>query len=168
MVSNINKTVFEVNFDSDSQKNNEFEINLGIYFFTKYNVLGKFKNEAILAKNMQDKKERILVKEVDICESNDINNSSIYIKFKKYNSYLSLSERNIDFVDVTLIPQTKWILEKIIKDDMNNDEYVIASRIEKNNKFYYKNINDSDNNLDCECNYFTNFYLGWGWEGCVW
>ena len=158
MVSDINRTIFEINFDI----NNEFEINLGIYFFTKYNVLGKFKNEAILAKNMQDKNERILVKEVDTRNLNDINNNSIYIKFKKYNSYLSLSERNIDFVDVTLIPQTKWILEKIIKDDAHADEYIIVSRIEKNNKFYYKNVNDPDSN------YFTNFYLGWGWEGCVW
>jgi hypothetical protein len=167
MVSKTNKTIFEINFYSnisDNQTNNEFEINLGIYFFTKYNVLGKFKNEVILAKNMQDKNEKILFK-----EKYDAINNSAYIKFKKYNSYLSLSERNIDFVDVTLIPQTKWILEKIIKDDTNNnDEYIIASRIEKNNKFYYKNVNDSDNNLDNECNYFTNFYLGWGWEGCVW
>lgn len=45
------------------------------------------------------------------------------------------------------------------------DEYIIASRIEKNNKFYYKNINDSDSSSD---EYYTNFYLGWGWEGSVW
>jgi hypothetical protein len=154
IISDKYKTIFEIN--SILEKNKEtamFEIKLGIYYITKYNVLGKFKNESILARMIQDKNERILIKE----DYDKINNSS-YIKFKKYNSYISLSERNIDYIDVTLKRQTKWIFEKII----NEEEYIIAERIEKNNKFYYKNVNDLSEN------YYTNFYLGWGLEGCVW
>lgn len=153
MISDKNRTIFEmVELDS-----NIFELHLGIYFFTKYNVLGKFKNENILAKNIQDKTERILIKE-DL----DITNNSIYIKFKKYNSYLSISDRNIDFVDVTLKRQTKWILEKI----HSNDEFIVAKRIDTNNKFYYKDVNDQSINTSND--YYTNFYLGWGLENSVW
>ena len=166
IVSDKYKTIFEISdiLEKDNKedteidnikksKNNIFEIRLGIYYITKYNVLGKFKNEAILAKMIQDKNERILIK-----EDFDLKNNSFYIKFKKYNSYLSLSERNINYIDVSIKPKTKWIFEKII----NNDEYIHAERIEKNNKFYYKNVNDLDEN------YYTNYYLGWGLEGCVW
>jgi hypothetical protein len=135
-LSDINKTIFEIN----NLSNNIIEIKLGIYYLTRYNIIGHFRNENILIKYLKDETEKYIIKE-------NIDNDSFYLKFKKYNNYISLN--NECNIDLTNNPKNKWIFEKVnIKD-----EYIEFSRFEKNNKFYYKNIKNNE--------LYTNYYLGW-------
>jgi hypothetical protein len=135
-LSDINKTVFEIS----NLSNNIIEIKLGIYYLTRYNIIGHFRNENILLKYLKDETEKYIIKE-------NIDNDSFYLKFKKYNYYISLN--NECNIDLTNNPKNKWIFEKVnIKD-----EYIEFSRFEKNNKFYYKNIKNNE--------LYTNYYLGW-------
>ena len=99
---------------------------------------------------MKDESEKILIKE-DLKED-----GSFYIKFMKYNNYLSISSRLIDNIDTTIKRENRWIFEKAEK----KAEFIKVSRFIKNNKYYYKNIDTEE--------IYTNFYMGWGWEGVMW
>ena len=135
-LSDENKSIFEIN----CLDNNIIEIKLGIYNLTRYNIIGQFSNETILLKSLKDDTEKYIIKE-------NIDKDSFYLKFKKYNNYISY---NNEFnIEVTNSTKNRWIFEEInIKD-----EYVECTRFEKNNKFYYKNIENND--------LYTNHYLGW-------
>ena len=143
------KTIFEIS----NIKNNplKIEIKLGIYSLTKYNCKGKFRNESIFFKYIKDESEREILK-----EDFDIKNNSFYIKFLKYNSYLTINEKNIETVDSTVKKSNKWILEKVVN---SGDGYIKVIRFLKNKKFYYKNIETGE--------VFTNYYLGWGYENII-
>jgi hypothetical protein len=143
------KTFFEIfNLKDNPMK---IEIKLGIYYLTKYNCKGKFRNESIFFKYVKDESEREILK-----EDFDIKNNSFYIKFLKYNAYLTINDKNIDIVDSTLKKSNKWVLEKV---ENSGKEYIKVNRFLKNKKFYYKNIETGE--------VFTNYYLGWGYENII-
>lgn len=54
-LSNEEKTIFNIN---QNLNNDNIEINLGIYYITLYNTIGKFKNENIYFKYFKDEKEK--------------------------------------------------------------------------------------------------------------
>ena len=145
-LSNIKKTAFQI----IDKNNNNIEIRLGIYNLTRYNYIGKFRNEIILMKYIYDEKERELTKE-DI----DINNS-FYLKFIKYNLYLSIKNNKDNIIDITINKNDKWYFENV---DLSN-EYINCTRIINNNKIYYKNIETNE--------VYTNYYKGWGIENVLW
>ena len=137
------KTIFEIN-DID---NNMIIINLGIYFFTRYNCASKFRNENILINCYNNENEKFIKKD----DIDDLNN--FYFKFVKYNNYLSINKGSIT---VTSKKISKWKFEKII----STGEYIYVTRFIKNNKFYYKNIENNE--------VYTNYYMGWGLENILW
>jgi putative NIF3 family GTP cyclohydrolase 1 type 2 len=102
-------------------------------------------------KYIKDETEREILK-----ENFDTKNNSFYIKFLKYNAYLTINEKNIELVDSTFKKTNKWILEKA---NNNGKEFIKVSRFLKNKKFYYKNIENGE--------IFTNYYLGWGYENII-
>jgi hypothetical protein len=133
----INKTPFEIIY----KNNNYIEIKLGIYNLTRYNSIGNIRNETILMKYFRDNKEKEIYLEDNL-------NNSFYIKFSKYNCYLTINEKNK--IDITNNKEnsTKWSFENICKDD-----YIYCTRFIKNKKFYYKDINTNE--------IYTNYYKGW-------
>ena len=135
-LSSNNKTMFEINNIID----NIISIQLGIYYLTKYNSISKFRNELTLIKCYNNNNEKYMVKE-DIDE-----NGSFFLKFIKYNNYFTVKNNK----------KSKWQFEKIIC----KDEYVYMTRYNKNNKFYYKNIENNE--------VYTNYYMGWGLENILW
>jgi hypothetical protein len=144
-----NKTIFEI-----YQKNtfaNTIEIKLGIYYLTRYNSFGKFRNEQILIKYLREDKERDIIKEYE--KDDDLSNE-FYLKFLKYNCYLNININNTSTV-VTHNKITKWTFEKVIMDE----PYFEASRFIKNNKFYYKNTKTNE--------IYTNYYKGWAIENIL-
>jgi hypothetical protein len=141
-LSNDKKTIFEVNNVSASAN----IINLGIYFFTRFNCIGEFRNENVLLKCYNDNNEKYIITE-DIDEYNNF-----YIKFAKYGTYLSINDDNID---ISHQKKYKWNFESIL----NNQEYIYMTRFIKNNKFYYKNIENNE--------IYTNYYMGWGLENVL-
>ena len=60
----------------------------------------------------------------------------------------------LDNLDFSVRKENRWIFEKVEK----KTEFINVKRYIKNNKFYY--INDDY--------VYTNFYMGWGWEGIMW
>jgi len=76
-LSDINKATFEI-----IKKNNSIQIKLGIYYLTRYNAVGNFKNETILFKYLKDESEKELILE-DIDENN-----TFFLKFLRNNFYL--------------------------------------------------------------------------------
>ena len=73
-----------------------------------------------------------------------------------FNSYLSLNTKNNDYTHISTKKNNKWIFEK----NNNQSKFIKVSRFIKNNKFYYKNIENNE--------IYTNFYQGWGWEYVLW
>ena len=147
------KTIFEINsinIDKELFSENIIVINLGIYYFTRYNCTNKFRNESILIKCYNNNNEKYILKE-NIDEHNNF-----YIKFIKYNNYLSINKKDNNYIDITSQKINKWTFDTII----NNDEYIYVTRFIKNNKFYYKNINTNE--------IYTNYYMGWGLENILW
>jgi hypothetical protein len=138
-----NKTLFEINF----KKNNLFEIKLGIYYFTRYNCKGKFRNENLLIKCLKDSGERDIIK-----ENIDNEEHSFFIKFLRYKTYLSTTN---DYLDNSVNGVNRWIFEK----SDNIEEYIQVMQYKENKKIYYKNIKTNE--------VFTNYYLGWGYEGIL-
>ena len=132
-LSDDNRTFFEINME-----NKKVEINLGIYFLTRYNFYGKFRNENMLLKYFNSK----IDKEIIIDGS--------YLKFKN-NTYLLIDNGNVNVNE-----PCKWIFEKA----NNDNEYINVRRFIKNKKFYYQNIETSE--------IYTNYYNGWGWEWILW
>ena len=139
-LSNSSKTIFEI-------KNNT--INLGIYYLTRYNYIGKFRNEQILLKYFKDFNEKEIIKE------NIDENNSFYLKFTKYNTYLSVNTKNNTFLNISSNKINKWIFEKI----NNNMEYITVKRFIKNNKIYYQNIETNE--------IYANYYNGWSLENIL-
>jgi hypothetical protein len=133
-LSETDKTIFEI-------KNNT--INLGIYYLTKYNYIGKFRNENMLLKYFKDYYEKEIIKE------NIDENNTFYLKFTKCNKYLSVNHKNDKLLDINTNKINKWIFEKI----NNNSEYITVSRFIKNNKIYYQNIDTKE--------IYANYYNGW-------
>ena len=78
--------------------------------------------------------------------------NNFYIKFAKYGTYLSINDDNID---ISYQKKNKWNFEHIL----NNQEYIYMTRFIKNNKFYYKNIDNNE--------IYTNYYMGWGLENVL-
>ena len=143
-LSDEKRTIFTIN----EKNNNIIEIKLGIYFVTFYNSISKFRNEVVYNKYFKDEKEREIIKEY-INES-----TSFYLKFKKYDKYLSF--KNNDIIDISIKRSCKWIFEKVEYEDK---EFIYLTRELKNNKFYYTNIDNGD--------IYTNYYLGWGIDGLL-
>jgi hypothetical protein len=149
ILSEDKKTIFEINNENVNMNNNNIVIiNLGIYFFTRYNCKNKFRNENILIKCYNDNIEKYIIKE------NIDEYDNFYFKFAKYNNYLSINKDNN--IDVTIKNTNKWFFEK----NNNNDEYIYVTRFIKNNKYYYKNIENNE--------IYTNYYMGWGLENILW
>ena len=142
LLSKSNKTLFEINIVND----NIYEINLGIYYLNRYNIIGNFKNEIVLLKCIRDDREKYILKE-DIDE-----NGYFYLKFLKYSTYIALNSTNS--LDINVNKKNKWIFEKAILNE--NNQYINVIRYDKNKKFYYKNVNNDET--------YTNFYQGWGLE----
>lgn len=145
-LSDVKNTYFTIKFN----KKNIIEIILGIYYLTRYNSVGKFRNEAILLRYLRDEKEKEL-----LLENNDENDNFYYIKFLKYNVYFSLNNKK-DKIDITTIRKDQWILEKINKDD----EIIECKRLIKDEKIYYEDIKTKE--------MYSNYYKGWGLEGVLW
>ena len=133
-LSDEKRTIFQIN----EKNKNIIEIKLGIYFITFYNCNGKFRNEAVYYKYFKDQNEKEIIKEY-------INeNNYFYLKFKKYNKYLSLKNDNI--IDISVKPSCKWLFEKV-----KSKKFIYLKRELKNNKFYYTNIDNGDwRPLSCE------------------
>ena len=145
-LSDKDRTIFEI-----FEKNNSIEIKLGIYSLTRYNCIGKFRNESIFMKYFRDETEKELIKE------DDDNKNGFYLKFSKYDNYFSINNKsNSEEIIVSLKKNNKWIFEKI----KNKNEFIEVSRFLKNKKFYYKNIKNNE--------IYTNYYLGWGLENILW
>ena len=136
---NKNKTLFEIIL----KKNNYFEIKLGIYYLTRYNCKGKFRNENLLMKCLKDIGER------DILKDNIDKDNSFFIKFLRYKTYLCV---NNNYLDNSVNGINRWIF---VRPD-NIEEYIQVIQYIENKKIYYKNIKTNE--------VFTNYYLGWGYE----
>jgi hypothetical protein len=147
-LSLLNKTIFQIK-EKDKLS---IEIKLGIYNITRYNSIGKFRNESVLFKYLRDEKEKELIKE-DICKNN-----SFYLKFLKYNFYFSVNSKNDETTDITNFKKSRWTFEKVNYKDP--EPYIKATQIIKNNKIYYKNIETNE--------IYTNYYMGWGQENILW
>jgi hypothetical protein len=147
LTSNENeKTAFEIEF----KNNNIIEIKLGIYNLTRYNCIGKIRNETILIKYLRDVRERELLLD-------ETKNNSFYLKFIKYNSYLDINNNKIEILqNKEKNIHTRWSFEHV---DYNN-EYFYCTRFIKNKKIYYKDI--VTNKI------YTNYYKGWGLENLLW
>lgn len=137
-------------FSATNTENNTIKIKLGIYYFTRYNCISKYRNENIFLKYFNDERERELLKE----DFNEMNNSFL-LKFIKYNCYFGINEKNTNLIDVTMNKNYRWTFEKV----KNNNKYINCTRFIKNNKFYYKNIETNE--------IYTNYYMGWGLENVL-
>jgi hypothetical protein len=146
-LSDKKRTIFQIN----EKSKNIIEIKLGIYFITFYSTIGKIRNETIYIKYFKDEKEKEIIKEYSS------ENSEFYLKFGKYNHYLSI--KNNDYISISSKPEFKWIFEKI-EYEYEDKEFIYLKRELKNNKFYYTNIDNGDT--------YTNYYLGWGIDGLLW
>jgi hypothetical protein len=146
MLSSDKKTLFDIT----KLNNNIIIINLGIYYFNRYNCITNFRNENILIKCYNDNNEKYIS-----CEDIDENNF-FYFKFYKYNNYLSINIKDNNSIDITTSKKNKWIIENI---DIIED-YIYVTRFIKNNKIYYQNINTNE--------IYTNYYMGWGLENLLW
>ena len=140
------KTVFNIN----EKNKNIIEIKLGIYYFTRYNSISKFRNENIFFKYFKDEFEKEILKE-------DFNNNdnSFILKFIKYNCYLGINTKNNNLIDIVMNKSNRWIFEKVNIDN----KYINCTRFIKNNKFYYKNVDTNE--------IYTNYYMGWGLENVL-
>ena len=142
---NQKKTLFQI----EEIEQNKIQIHLGIYSFTKYNLQNDFKNKTVLIKNLHNSSEKnILIMNKDNKKYLTFNKSKIFIGIN--NNKLSLCN-NYSY---------SWTFEKY---DSSN-KFINTERIEKNKKFYYKNI-DTRSNSNNELN--TNFYMGWGCENIL-
>jgi hypothetical protein len=158
-LSDKKKTYFEIILKSKSI----IEIKLGIYFLTRYNTVGKFRNEGILLKYLREEKEKEILLEY---ENNNIENNNLhkinlenkifYIKFLKYNLYFSLNIKDNTKIDITTEKKNKWILEKV----SNTEPFIECRRLIKNDKIYYENIKTNE--------LYSNYYKGWSLENILW
>ena len=143
-LSSTNRTFFEI---IKSPTNPDFyEIKLGVFYLTKYNCKGKFRNDNLLYQCLKNINERY----IEINEFGD----RCFIKFIKYNKYLC---NDNDLLDISPNNKNDWIIERAKTDDVCDN--IKVSRSLKNNKFYYQNIDTGD--------IYTNYYLGWGYEGIL-
>ena len=144
ITDNINKTPFEI----IHKNNNYIEIKLGIYNLTRYNSINNIKNESILLKYFRDDKEKEIYLEDNI-------ENLFYIKFTKYNSYLTVNLENKLEICTNKNSCIKWSFENIDYKD-----YYYCTRFIKNKKIYYKDINTNQ--------IYTNYYNGWALENVLW
>ena len=127
------------------------ELLIGIYYLTKFNYKGNFSNKNLIIQCLKDKNERIIIfEELD-------ENNICYIKFLKYNNYLSINKNIKNSLEISKLKETKWKLEKANHE--NNNEYIKVTRFLKDNKYYYQNIETEE--------IYTNYYLGWGYENIL-
>ena len=154
-LSDNQKTLFQIEFISSQI----IRIYLGIYSLTNFNI-GDIKNKQYLLSLLPKQNEKNIFIEKglsDTCSSNSLHH--IYLQFLNNQSYLSVKQYN---------PLTKTVLhiKKIKNSDSlwNLEEYQPSSlypyihfeRICKNQKFYYKDLENHQ--------VHTNFYMGWGYE----
>ena len=144
-ISDTKKTLFEKIVINNENK--IFYIMQGIYYLSKYNVNGNFKNESVLIKNMLSENERYI-----ICEDVD-KDGFYYIKFLKYNEFLSIHDNNLIS---TSYKKSKWIFEKPVYDK----DVIRVKRYQKYGRYFYKNIDNNE--------IFSNIYLGWSYENIIW
>ena len=150
-MSTSNKTLFTLNKLNDKFKIHE--IKLGVFYLTPYNCRGKFRNEKLLYQCLKDESMREIILE----EIENRNIDSYFIKFKKNNLYLSINnknDKNIFEISKEKDDCAKWVFEKT-----NHEKFIKVVRFIKNNKFYYKNIQNNE--------IYTNYYLGWGYENIL-
>ena len=153
-LSDIKKTPFEIIY-KDKNKN-IIELKLGIYYLTRYNIVGKFRNEIVLIKYLKEEKEKEIILEID----NNNTNNDYYFKFLKYNIYISLNKKDNLKLDITNEKRNKWKLEKINEYDKNNEPIIECKRYIKNDKIYYQNIQTNE--------IYSNYYKGWALENVLW
>jgi hypothetical protein len=144
-LSKTNKTLFELY----NYKENVHYIMLGIYYLSNNNIRGNFKNEQVLIKNMSNESDKLI-----ILEKED-NNNSVYLKFSKTNTYLSIL-KDINYLTTINIKKDKFIFEKPEK----KEDFISVVREKKHNKFFYKNIETNEE--------YCNIYSGWGYEKIFW
>jgi hypothetical protein len=156
VLSSDKKIIFEINklYDLKNNKNNIiYEILLGIFYLTKFNCKGLFRNENLVMQCLKDINERMII--FDEIDSENI----CYIKFLKYNNYLSINKNIENTLEISKNKETKWKLEKVeIKDKIKN-KFIKVRRYLKDNKYYYQNIENNE--------IYTNYYLGWGYENIL-
>jgi len=160
ILDNDKKTFFNIFENNNTIKNKGLlpkciddkivKINLGIYYFTRYNCIGKFRNENIFLKYFNDEREKDILKE----DFNKLDNSFL-LKFIKYNCYLGINEKNSNLLDVCMNKNNRWTFEKA----KNDNKYINCIRFIRNNKFYYKNVDTNE--------IYTNYYMGWGMENVL-
>jgi hypothetical protein len=121
---------------------------LGIYYISKYNIRGNFKNEQVLIKNMLLENEKFIILEKEI-------DNLFYIKFSKTNEYISII-KNLNYLTITNKKIDKWFIEKPEK----KENIISVTREKKYNKFFYKNIETNEE--------YSNIYSGWGYENIFW
>jgi phosphoribosylformylglycinamidine (FGAM) synthase PurS component len=151
-LSNTEKTIFEIIKLQSNSNSNVYEIKLGVFYLTKYNCKGKFRNDNLLYQCLKNINER----QIEISNLGE----PCFIKFIKYNKYLCNDNSNNDLLDVSSHNsnyKNDWIIEKAKNDKTCKN--IKVSRFLKNKKFYYKNIDTGD--------IYTNYYLGWGYEGIL-
>jgi hypothetical protein len=144
-ISSTKKTLFEKIVINNENK--IFYIMNGIYYLSKYNVNGNFKNESVLIKNMLLDNEKYIT-----CDSSD-KDGFYYIKFLKYNEYLSVLDNNLI---TTSYKKSKWIFEKPVCDK----DVISVKRYQKYGRYFYKNIDNNE--------IYSNIYLGWSYENIIW
>jgi len=137
------KTMFEIYNVHESL----IFIQLGIYYLTRYNCISNFRNPILLSNCFTFHNEKYIIKEF----LNDTNNNQFYLKFLKYNNYLSIDGNNTS-INVSNNKVSLWTFEKVIQ----TNDFLFMERIIKNNKIYYKNIETNE--------IYTNYYMGWGLE----
>lgn len=133
------KTYFDIKFIED----HKIIISIGIYKFSRYNIIDEFKNRNLLIKMFNDISENVIEL---------IPNSNLYyLRFLKNKLYLSLINEKLSISEK---PITLWNFQEYL-----NKDKIYLKRYSKNKKFYYKNLKTNHN--------FTNFYLGWGNENII-
>jgi hypothetical protein len=142
------KTLFQIE-EIDETDENKIQIHLGIYSFTKYNLQNNFKNKTVLIKNLSNSSEKnILIVNKD---------NKKYLAFNKSKIFIGIKNNKLSFCNNC---SYSWTFEKYD----SSKKFINTERIEKNKKFYYKNI-DTDSNSNNEI--YTNFYMGWGCENIL-
>ena len=143
-LSSTKKTLFEK--IEINNENKIFYIMQGIYYLSKYNLNGNFKNESVLIKNMLSDNERYI-----ICDGSD--KDGYYIKFLKHNEYMSIHDDNLIS---TSNKKSRWIFEKPFYDK----DIIHVKRYQKYGRYFYKNIDNNE--------IYSNIYLGWSYENIIW
>lgn len=154
-LSNNQKTLFQIEFISSRI----IRIYLGIYSLTNFNI-GDIKNKQYLLSLLPKQNEKNIFIEKSPSHATISNPlHCIYLQFLNNQSYLGIKQYNSLTKTVLHIKKTKnddclWNLEEY--KSPSSGPYNYFERICKNQKFYYKDLENHQ--------IHTNFYMGWGYE----